>query len=212
MGIFDRTQPLGKRKFYFWCPNGLNELTASSFWLWCYSVLSSLGVATEGSLVFECFLPWVCCAFCCSGLKQARGREQRTNNRLGTTSVWKISVHLKEKKNGKGRWVLILGHWAWVGKQQLILPTSTLGFPGVKKGFFGLGLGGGGVQGFLGQQNYIEFGSYLVLIQADIMPRRAEIQRPSPNFPMQQHGACLLGDSPCISLKYLLLGFQYVGK
>ena len=66
--------------------------------------------------------------------------------------------------------------------------------------------------GFFRQQNYIAFGSYSVLIQADLMPRRAEIQRPSPNFPVQQRGACLRGDSACISLKYLLLGLQNVGK
>lgn len=49
---------------------------------------------------------------------------------------------------------------------------------------------------FFRQQNYIAFGSYSVLIQGELMPRRAEIQMPSPNFPVQQHGARLLGNSP----------------
>lgn len=47
---------------------------------------------------------------------------------------------------------------------------------------------------------------------SDSVPRIAGIQRSSPNVPMQQHGACLLGSSPRISLETLLLGFQYVGK
>lgn len=106
-----------------------------------------------------------------------------------------------------------LGSLSMSRKRTINSSYIHFGFPGVKKGFSGLGLGWGGRSaGFLMQQNYIEFGSYSVLIQADLMPRRAEIQRPSPNFPTQQHGACLLGDCPCISLKYLLLGFQYVGK
>lgn len=46
----------------------------------------------------------------------------------------------------------------------------------------------------------------------DKMPRIAGIQRSSPNVPMQQHGACLLGDSPRIPSENLLLGFQYAGK
>lgn len=138
------------------------ELTTHPFWLWCCSLLSSLSVGTEGSLVFKSFLPWVWCALCCSGLKQARGREQQINNRLRTTSVWKTLIHLKEKKIGKGRWVLIWGHWAWAGKEQFILPTSTLEFPGVKEGWF-LRLGGVfclfDLGFFFRQQSYIAFGS-----------------------------------------------------
>lgn len=52
----------------------------------------------------------------------------------------------------------------------------------------------------------------LTQFSSDSVPRTAGIQRSSPNVPMQQHGACLLGNSPHISLENLLLGFQYVGK
>lgn len=63
---------------------------------------------------------------------------------------------------------------------------------------------------FLGSINSLHLD--LTQFSSDSMPRIAGIQRSSPNVPMQQHGARLLGNSPCISLENLLLGFQYVGK
>lgn len=93
---FDRPQPFGKIKFYFWCANSLRSwllLPQAPMLL----LLPSWSVGTEA---FKCLLPLIWGAFCCSGTKQVRGREPQTNNRLGTSECFWFTL---KKKNREGK-------------------------------------------------------------------------------------------------------------
>lgn len=112
---FDKPQPPGRRKFYFWCASSLRS------WL---LLLPSLSVGTE---TFKCFLPLIWGAFCYFGTKQVRGREQQTNNSPGTVSEW-FWFTLK-KKNQEGRMNSDLGSLSmsrkWTIKSSYILLGSS---------------------------------------------------------------------------------------